>query len=139
MAARSGRDAGEGELRVAVMKDAEAALRQRFDNSLERDDPSELEQTILEVALESDDREWAECSCAQLTRHRNARVRGNAILGFGHLARRFGALDSRRVKRLVEIGLHAHHEYVRAQAAAAADDLEAFLAWRFERPPDGGR
>lgn len=112
----------------------EAALRSRTDAALERDDPVELERLVVEVALESNDRVWAECTCAQLSRHRSAGVRGGALLGFGHLARRFGALDRRRVHRLVELGLFAQNELVRDQAESAAEDLETFLAWRFERP-----
>ncbi|MEE2679999.1 MAG: hypothetical protein VX546_15560 [Myxococcota bacterium] len=112
----------------------ETRLRRRMEQALERNDPLELERLVVEIALESEDRVWSECTCAQLARHRSAGVRGGALLGFGHLARRFGALDRRRVHRLVEIGLHAHNELVRDQAASAADDLETFLAWRFERP-----
>jgi hypothetical protein len=112
----------------------EDRLRKRFEAALERDAPVELQQLILDVALECEDREWAECSCAQLAKHRNANVRGNALLGFGHLARRFGRLDRNRVKRLIEIGLHAHNEYVRERAESAADDLETFLSWSFDRP-----
>jgi len=113
---------------------SEDRLRKRLDTALERDAPIELQQLILDVALESEDREWAEFCCAQLARHRSANVRGNALLGLGHLARRFGQLDRNRVKRLVEIGLHAHNEYVRERAESAADDLETFLAWSFDRP-----
>jgi hypothetical protein len=116
------------------VSDPEARLRERFEDAVERDDPLELQELILELALESGDRVWAECGCAQLARHRNAHVRGNAFLGFAHLARRFGELDRNRVKRLVEIGLFAHHEYVRAQAESAAEDLQTLLDWRFERP-----
>lgn len=101
---------------------------------LERDDPIELQRLVVVLALETDDREWAEACCARLARHRNANVRGNALLGFGHLARRFGHLDRRRVQRLIEIGLNAHNEYVRAQAESAADDTETFLSWHFDRP-----
>jgi hypothetical protein len=111
------------------------ALRLRFDDALERDDPLELQDLVLEVALESGERLWAECSCAELARHRNAHVRGNALVGFAHLARRFGALDRNRVKRLVETGLYAQHEYVRSQAESAAEELETLLDWRFDRPP----
>jgi hypothetical protein len=114
----------------------EELLRARFDDALERDDPIELQDLVLEVALESHERVWAECGCAQLARHRNANVRGNALLGFAHLARRFGCLDRNRVKRLIEIGLHARHEYVREQAESAAEDLETLLEWRFERPAE---
>ena len=115
---------------------SEDRLRKKFEAALERDAPIELQQLILDVTLECEDRdrEWAECCCAQLAKHRNANVRGNALLGFGHLARRFGRLDRNRVKRLVEIGLHAHNEYVRERADSAADDLETFLSWSFDRP-----
>ncbi len=114
--------------------DSRRPSEQHFVAALERDDPVELQQLVIELALEADDREWAEVCCVRLARHRNANVRGNALLGFGHLARRFGQLDRRRVQRLIEIGLHAHNEYVRTQAESAADDVETFLAWSVSRP-----
>lgn len=114
--------------------DPDELLRRRLEAALSRDDPLELERVVVQVALEAVDREWAECCCARLARHRNANVRGGALLGFGHIARRFGALDRRRVQRLVEIGLHAHNEIVRERAESAADDLETFLAWQLDRP-----
>jgi hypothetical protein len=117
-----------------ALSEAEQRLRRRLERALEVDRAAELEQLVQEIAQGSEDRVFAEVVCARLARHRNARVRGNALAGFGHLARRFGSLDRRRVQRLVEIGLFAHHEYVREQAASAADDLETYLAWRFERP-----
>ncbi len=110
------------------------SLQDRFEAALERDDPPELQRLILEVALEAQNQMWAEVCCARLTRHRNANVRGNALSGLGHVARRFGQLDRRRVHRLIEVGLHAHNEAVRAGAESAADDTETFLSWRFDRP-----
>jgi hypothetical protein len=104
--------------------------------ALERDDPVELIDWILEFSAESDDRELAENCCARLARHRNAMVRGNAMLGFGHLARRFGRLDAHRVKRLVDTGLHDGSDYVREQARSAAEDLKTFLSWEFDFPDD---
>ena len=112
---------------------AQASLARRFDAALQRDDPLELQLLILEVALESSEREWAEWACAQLAKHRNANVRGNALVGFGHLARRFGRLDANRVKPLIESALHAHNEHVREQAESAADDVNTFLSWEVER------
>jgi len=109
-------------------------LRRSFDKALAADQPSVLRDLVLRVALESDDPRWAEICCARLARHRDALVRGNALAGLGHLARRFGHLDRRRVQRLVEIGLHARHEYVREQAESAADDIETYLAWSLDRP-----
>ena len=117
-----------------TQSEAEQQLRRRYERALEEGRASELERLVQEIAQGSEDRLWAEVVCARLARHRNAHVRGNALAGFGHLARRFGSLDRRRVQHLVEIGLFAHHEYVREQAASAADDLETYLAWHFDRP-----
>ncbi len=103
---------------------------------LERDDPVELMDWILEFAGESGDRELVENCCLRLARHRNAMVRGNAMLGFGHLARRFGRLDAHRVKRLVDTGIHDGSDYVREQARSAAEDLKTFLAWEFDLTGD---
>jgi hypothetical protein len=66
-------------------------------------------------------------------------VRGNALLGFGHLARRFGRLDANRVKRLVDTGLHDGSDYVREQARSAAEDLSTFLAWEFDITEDNSQ
>ena len=104
---------------------------------LERDDPVELMDWILEFASESEDRELAENCCVRLARHRNAMIRGNAMLGFGHLARRFGRLDAHRVKRLVDTGLHDGSDYVREQARSAAEDMKTLLAWEFDITDDG--
>lgn len=117
--------------------DPDELLRKRFDRGIERNDPFELQRLLMDLVHGAQDREWAECCCAQLARHHNANVRGDALSGFGHLARRFGILDRNRVKRLIDIGLHAQHEYVRERAASAADDVETFLAWSFERPTSG--
>jgi hypothetical protein len=61
-------------------------------------------------------------------------VRGNAMLSFGHLARRFGVLPREPVYDLVAHGLLDADVHVRGQADAAADDLEQFLGWHIERP-----
>jgi hypothetical protein len=111
---------------------SDAVFVDRVEDALQHDDPTELQELILEVALEAADRVWAEVCCARLAKHRSPTVRGNAMQGFGHLARRFGRLDRQRVQRLVEIGRYDRHEYVREQAESAAEDLVTFLAWSFE-------
>jgi hypothetical protein len=110
-------------------------FRVAVENAIERDDPIELMDVALDIALESGEREWAESCCVQLARHRSAQVRGNAVAAFGHLARRFGRLDPQRVRRVVDIALHDPSEYVRGQAESAAEDLTTFLDWEFQRPP----
>ncbi len=110
-------------------EDLTPEYRERVEDALLRDDPIELMDVITEVALEAEPWDWAQACCVQLARHRNATVRGNAVYGFGQLARRFGRLNPHLVKRLVERALHDRSEYVREQALSAADDLATFLAW----------
>jgi hypothetical protein len=107
---------------------------ERIEAIIEQDDSIELMELIAQIALEESDHRFAENCCARLAKHRNAIVRGNAVLGFGHLARRFGQLDRRRVHRLVDIALHDHSDYVRAHAESAAEDLTTFLSWEFCLP-----
>lgn len=112
----------------------ESGFRARVEDAIERDDPIELMDLVLDIGHSAPSREWAQSCCVQLAKHRNANVRGNAVIAFGHLARRFGRLDPQRVRRLVEIALHDPSDYVREQAQTAADDLTTFLSWEFERP-----
>jgi hypothetical protein len=100
----------------------EGAFRKRVEAAIERDDAHELTDVVLEIALEAEEREWAQACCAQLARHRDANVRGNAVCGLGHLARRF------------ELALWDRSDYVRRQAKSAAEDLATFLQWEFEGP-----
>ncbi len=114
----------------------QSAFRARIEDAIESDDVLVLMDLVMDIGLAGESREWAQSCCVQLVRHRNANVRGDAVLAFGHLARRFGQLDSQRVRRLVQIALHDPSEYVRNQASSAADDLSTFLGWEFERPVD---
>jgi len=112
--------------------DRQAAFRADVEAAIERDDPIELMDVAMRVGLDAEERAWAQSCCAQLARHRNAQVRGNAVAGLGHLARRFGRLDPNRIKRIVEIALCDRSEYVREMARSAAEDLRTFLSWEFE-------
>src|SRR5688572_10129212 len=95
-------------------------------------DPSELLYVPIVVSLDPPDCVWAEAICIRLARHPHANVRGNAVLGFGHLARICGRLNEAVVKPLIIAGLNDPDAYVRGQAANAADDAGSFLGWRFD-------
>ncbi|HEX5999556.1 MAG TPA: hypothetical protein VFZ16_09195 [Hyphomicrobiaceae bacterium] len=56
-------------------------------------------------------------------------MRGNAILGFGHIARRLRRLDRRIVQPIIHAGLDDDEAFVRGQADAAMDDTMHFLEW----------
>ncbi|HEX8274323.1 MAG TPA: hypothetical protein VF615_16925 [Longimicrobiaceae bacterium] len=96
--------------------------------------PDELLHVPVAVSLDPPDCAWAQEVCLRLAAHPHFNVRGNAVLGFGHLARTCGALEEARVRPIVEAALRDPHEYVRGQAEAAADDLAHFLGWTLDRP-----
>ena len=100
--------------------------------ALERDEPADLLYVPVSVSLYAEDREWAEAVCVRLAHHPHFNVRGNAMLGLGHLARRFGVLDRTLVAPLVLAALDDPHAYVRGQADNALDDIRQFIGW--DRP-----
>jgi len=107
--------------------------KEEVEAALERNDPDELLHAVLAAALYSDDSHWSEEICLRLSGHEHFNVRGNAILGFGHIARIHGRLNENKVKPVIEAGLNDKSDYVRGQANAAADDVEFFLKWGVDR------
>lgn len=102
--------------------------------ALERNNPEELRLVVVGVALYGTDPIFAEKYCLKLARHNHYVTRGNAILGFGHLARRFRELNEALVKPLIENALIDESEYVRGQAWATVDDVTHFLGWKIATP-----
>jgi hypothetical protein len=115
-----------GEIPELSVYAVEAAIR--------RNEPQELLFAVLSAALYGSSLEWAEDVCRRLATHEHFNVRGNAILGFGHLARIHGRLDQSTAMPIIEAGMVDSHEYVRGQAHGAADDVEHFLGWSITRP-----
>jgi hypothetical protein len=97
--------------------------------ALAADDPEELLGIIIDLAMAAEDREFAEQCCIRLASHTNTDVRGNAIVGFAHLAARFGELDKETVLPVVVNALADDKEYVRDQAEVALDELNQLLGW----------
>jgi hypothetical protein len=97
--------------------------------AIARNDPAELLYAPIVVSMDPPDCEWAESVCVRLAVHPNPRVRANAILGFGHLARTCRKLNKPVVRPLVESGLNDPAPEVRGQAEAAVMDLQTFLGW----------
>jgi hypothetical protein len=84
------------------------------------------------------DARWSELICVRLASHADPVVRGNAVLGLGHLARTAGTLDRATCTAVVSAALLDSVPYVRGQAHAAADDLRHFLGWSVELPDEAG-
>lgn len=95
---------------------------------LARGEPDELLYAPIVVSLDPPDCAWALGICKRLAAHADARVRGNAILGFGHLARVCRALDH-DVAPIVEAALRDPDPVVRGKAGDAASDINHFLGW----------
>ena len=102
--------------------------------AIERDNPDELLYAVLSAALYDPDPIWAAGICLKLASHPHFNVRGNALLGFGHIARLHGTMDRNLVQPIVEAALRDPHDYVRAQADCTLDDFEVFLKWDIARP-----
>jgi hypothetical protein len=94
--------------------------------AIDRNDTKVLPSMIIAAALQEQDGDFARTACMRLSQHPDEIVRGNAILGFGHLARLHGKLGKPEIA-IVQRGLHDPSDYVRGQANAAADDLKQFL------------
>lgn len=96
---------------------------------LQRGDPAELRYVPIVVGMGAADvdPQWAEDICLGLVGHPDETVRGNAVLGFGHIARTCRRLEVARVAPRIRAALADPSEYVRGQAEAAAGDLKVFL------------
>src|SRR5262249_40216742 len=90
-------------------------------------------RAVLSVALHGEELAWAETYCERFARHPDPGIRGSALLGFAHLARRFREWDAARVQPLLQVGLADPDAWVRGQSESAADDTEFFLGWRLRR------
>lgn len=105
--------------------------REQIEAAIGRNEPNELLRAVLSAALYLDDWEVAQEICIKLATHDHFNVRGNAFLGFAHIARIHGKLDERSVRPLITNGLKDPDEYVRGHAVDAADDIYHFLGWEF--------
>lgn len=111
-----------------------AAIRAEYEAALAGEDLEELARLPVWISLDplpdEEETAWAEGICLRLAGHEDRWVRGNAVLGLGHLARTLGQFaDPEAVRRAVEAGLADADDHVRGQADCAASDLHHFLGW----------
>jgi hypothetical protein len=97
-------------------------------NDIER-----LRTVPLSLSLYSDDLHWAIGQCINLASHNDVIVRGNAILSFGHFARRFHFAHRKFVEPLIQSALKDKNKFIRGQAENAADDIDRFCTWKVDR------
>ena len=91
---------------------------------------SNKEKAELAMALGFDcpDYGFAQSMCIQLLQAEDEIVRGNAIIGLAHIARRFGKLDKRVVKPYL---LRELRENIKCKdfIADAVHDINMYLGW----------
>jgi hypothetical protein len=104
--------------------------RDDVDAAITRNDPDELQLVPITVALSSSELALAQEVCLKLCTHEHFKVRGNAVMSLGHLARRFRALDEDKVRPLLESALNDKDDYVKMLAKSAADEIHQFLHWQ---------
>jgi uncharacterized protein (DUF111 family) len=110
-------------------QDLETFTSRDIEEAIDRNAPDEIALVPLTVAMLSEDGAAAMRVCVRLARHEDPRVRANALISLGHLARRFRSLDEAVVKPLVEEGLRDADDAVRILAKSAADEIHQFLHW----------
>jgi hypothetical protein len=101
------------------------------ESALSAGDLDQLRRAVVAVGLYETDVASAVQFLLRAASHPDSIIRGNTLLSFGHLARRFGKLEERSIRPFVERGLFDRDEFLRGQAHAAADDLAHFLGWQF--------
>lgn len=107
--------------------------REEIEKALADNNSDKLSLMVLSVALYSNDFEYAENFCIQLSNHEHFAVRGNAIQGFGHIARVHGKLNEEKIKPIIKTALRDNNELVRDNANNAKDDTKTFLEWKFNK------
>lgn len=93
--------------------------------ALESDDVEALRELVVAVTALGDDAEQAIELVRRLLTHQDEFVRGNAVLGVGHIARRFGSVPPDVLPKVRAAAIDPS-EHVRGHAASAADDLYLF-------------
>ena len=104
------------------------------EQALRDDDEEALLRAVIGVSMHDNDWRYAQGLCVRLSAHPHFNVRGNAVLGFGHIARVHRQLDRALVQPIIQAALRDENDYIRGQAVCAMDDTEFFLEWHYDEP-----
>lgn len=109
-----------------------------IDQILDSGDIAHLHEVPIAVSLNPPDCGWALKVCTELAQHRDPTIRGNAVLGFGYLARTCPdvALDDVVATRL-DAALDDTDSYVAGQALSAHEDIIQFRGLVLCESPGG--
>ena len=111
--------------------DVTEAWKENMLARLRGDDVEDAQRALVELTLHGcPDPVWAETVCLDNSTHPDEGIRGNAVLGLGHLARTEGLSLEARVIETVQRALQDESAYVRRHAHSAADDIRQRHGWR---------
>ncbi len=113
-------------------EDIEEWSRDAVQRALAADVPEALSRAVLAVTLHDGDWRYGQDLCVRLANHCNYLVRGNAVLGLGHLAHVHRELEKSVAYPVIAAALRDENAYVRGQAECAKDDTAQFLGWTYE-------
>jgi hypothetical protein len=105
--------------------------RAAVESAIVADEPEALWRAVIAVSMYEGDWQYAQELCVRLSQHSHFNVRGNAVLGFGHIARVHGKLDKKVVFPIISAALKDRDDYVRDHAHSAKDDTHLFLRWKY--------
>jgi len=98
-------------------------------------DVEDAQRALVELTLHGSlDPVWAETVCLDNSTHPDEGIRGNAVLGLGHLARTEGLSLEARVVETVQRALQDESACVRGHADSAADDIQQRHGWKVRSP-----
>lgn len=98
-------------------------FREQVEAVLAGEDVDDLLGVVIDLSLAAEDRVWAQECLLELAIHEHTDVRGNALMGFAHLAARFGAIDRDQVEPALHAALADDKAHVREQAEACLEEL----------------
>ena len=104
-------------------------LEESFRTTLRAGNTDEAVAGLARICL-SEPFELAYALCVEFAQSGEPGLRGIAILGFGHLARRFRRLDRAVVEPLLSSALRDANSFVSGHARSASEDVHQFLGWR---------
>lgn len=94
---------------------------------IKSDETDRIVHALLSLAFYDEDWMFVENLCFEYSSYSDSKVRGIAILCFGHLARKHGQLHIEKVMPIINKASIDKGDFIRGHAYDAKDDINTFL------------
>lgn len=111
-----------------VYKPLDCLYNEDINKILESDDINEIIRLPLSVSMNHPNWKYAQDLCVKLSKHKDARVRANAVLGFAYIARTKGILEKHIVNPIVLKELNENKKY-EWRIVDSINDINLFMKW----------